>query len=921
MSKLAKLSCAGLMTDMSPLAAPEGALRIADDVIIDRPGVASARPGFDIYATKSTDYRPRSMHAWARASGLLIASRDATTWRMENASTTVSGEAEPLDVTVSCPQFVEARKNLYWSSKKGPHKLTDSADTTGTLAGWHDAPGGLVGNGTTPGAIANGEAVALRWCFVRRDVNGVETRSMPSPWLRFDATGASYDPSVTVVLPSAAIAGDQVEVYRSKAVLAASTPSDHLYLASVYTLVTADITAGFVAINVDRTESALGAELYTNATREGLLKGNGRPPACHALALWADCTWFGGTRGPYGGQFSITAITGLTINDGLAGLQRLRRTGNITNGSPTITGIAATASVKVGQLITDGTPGTAPAGFPTGATVLSKTATTITMTANATATTAAINFYVHDGITVDGTTIWASSANKATSPYGFAIDSGGVAVTTSVAAVNFAYVFSLVSSSTYALGLSDPYEPSSGSFGSVGTVFVRSVDLDDALWAMSFIASSSAITYSLSSTGIPLVERDDWPNAIYYSKPDEPEHVPPLNYLRVGSEVEPVYALAALPAALLAFKRDGIYRITGSAPDGWRVDQISAEQIVRGECVSVLGDRAYAWCLRGLYECTAGSVANVSEGAIGRSIVPSGQHAIDQDLLGPFVCGWPSANVVLVGVPEIADPTGQADELFCFCVSTRAWSRWSFEAWCMAYHLHDQTLRFARGGERWELRESRDTWADPGCDEIHTLSGWTYTAPSTSISISTAQLGVWTPKAGDWVKCEINNNVTIFNEYRRVIAAVDAGVNGYILTIDAAFSAGTQSVFRGYEGIRARLQWMGISALAGQTINARAIHALFDWTDYDVAGLGVVGGTGTRVLVGGQTDVTATITTTVASTYTRDAKTEDIRVAPGRAIARSSHLMPYVELSELGLPWRCLGVVIDAEAVSERVNR
>jgi hypothetical protein len=75
------------------------------------------------------------------------------------------------------------------------------------------------------------------------------------------------------------------------------------------------------------------------------------------------------------------------------------------------------------------------------------------------------------------------------------------------------------------------------------------------------------------------------------------------------------------------------------------------------------------------------------------------------------------------------------------------------------------------------------------------------------------------------------------------------------------------------------------------------------------------------VLVGGQTDVTATITTTVASTYTRDAKTEDIRVAPGRAIARSSHLMPYVELSELGLPWRCLGVVIDAEAVSERVNR
>lgn len=917
-NQITELKCLGLATDQSALTALPGAMRIADDVVIDRPGVASARPGFAVGVTKSTDFRPRSMHAWSTLPNYLFASYDGATWRMETEGGVIpSVEAEPRDRLLSFPQFVEARKNCYWTSKKGAYKSTTGGVATGSLAGWHDAPGGLVGNGTTPGAIANGDACALRWVFVRRDANNVETRSMPSPWIRFDATGASYDPQVTIPLPSAAVAGDRVEVYRSKAVAAASTPSDQMYLALKYTLLSADISAGSATLNISRTESQLGAELYTNSTREGILKGNGRPPASHAIALWADCVWYGGTRGPFGARFAFAAITGLTINDGLLGVQRLQRSGSVTSGSPTINlGAGTTTSVKIGQLITNGTPGTAPTDFPMGATVIGKTANTITMSANATGTSGPTTFYVHDGITADGTTIWASSANKLTTPYAFAIDSGGSAVTTGTAAMNFAYVFSMVSSTTYALGLVDPFEPSSGSFGSVGTVLIRSVDLDDTLWAMSFVASETAITYDLAASGIALVERDDWPDAAYYSKPDEPEHVPPLNYLRIGSEASPVLAFAPLRGALIVFKQDGIFRITGSAPDGWRVDQISSEIVLRGECVSVLGDRAYAWCDRGVYEVSEGGAANITDGAIGRALAPSAQRVQFAQRLGAFVATWPNASLVLVGVPTYdgASNGAYADEIYCFHTGTRAWTRWNLSAYCMAQEPVFQALLHVRGGAFWEMRESRFLWNGyRGHDASYTISDWTYTAGSTSISISDAQRGSWDPKAGDWVSMTVDAVVA----YRRVLVATDAGAS-YTLTIDSAFPSGAITARNAYEGIVGKLQWQGKYAGPAKTLHMRGMHALFDWTDYDAAD---VGGTGTRITVGAQTDNTPALTTSVVTGETRAAKTIDVRMAPDRALARAAHVMPYLELSEIGLPWRCLGIVLDAEPVSERTNR
>ena len=98
---------------------------------------------------------------------------------------------------------------------------------------------------------------------------------------------------------------------------------------------------------------------------------------------------------------------------------------------------------------------------------------------------------------------------------------------------------------------------------------------------------------------------DDKPNRLWWSAPDEPEAVPLLNYQDIGSSSEPILALVPLRNALLVFKTDGIWRVTGSAPSSWSIEPLDlAIRLLRPEAVTNIGDGAYAWCDRGMFLVT-----------------------------------------------------------------------------------------------------------------------------------------------------------------------------------------------------------------------------------------------------------------------------------------------------------------------------
>ena len=108
------------------------------------------------------------------------------------------------------------------------------------------------------------------------------------------------------------VAGDIVEVYRSLAVATTFTPSDVLFLAQKKTVEAGDVAAGLVPVTDATPESALGAELYTNSTREGALKANYPAPSAVVLTRFSNCVWYGNTtdRHTLGIRFKLTTAEG-----------------------------------------------------------------------------------------------------------------------------------------------------------------------------------------------------------------------------------------------------------------------------------------------------------------------------------------------------------------------------------------------------------------------------------------------------------------------------------------------------------------------------------------------------------------------------------------------------------------------------------
>lgn len=910
------------MTDPNPLLTAEmGGLRIATDVVIDRPGVASPRHSFTSSSSKSSSQRPRVIYRYN--STTVVGSWDgASTWRVETPAAVLTGEAEPVDYTRSFVQFAEARRNLYWTSKAGALKITSGGDTAADQAGMHDAPSGYlsISSAGTPVVLPNNAASAWRWCFRKIDANSLETRSPPSPWLNYgNSTGATVDMDLLVPLPSYAVAGDQIELYRTNQVSgSSSTPSDQMYLVTRYAITSADVTAGYATVQDRVADSGLAQELYTNATREGALKMNSRPPASRAIASWESCLWFGGTIGPWTATLDLKTRAGAAAADGTAGWGFFAyAAAAATSGSPTITGLGSTNSVVVGQLGTDNAaPGTTAGTVPIGAKVISKTATTVTFDMNMTAT-GAITLRLHDGFKVGSETYWAASTTS-TGGGSYPTFSVSIAGAGASVATQLAYSISVNSSSYYAMAINDPAVPSTWMGSSaVGTIIVRSVSLSDAVWTATAYTTAAAYSAPLTTAGAIVVQRDDRPNRVYYSKPSEPEHVPEgVNWIEVGNELDPILRLVPLRAALLVFKRDGIFRITGSAPDNWRVDLIdSAYSLIRAECVDLIENVAVAWCDRGVVEIDEGGVRSISDGKIGAEIAPLAQRVFNAvSTTGAWVKTWPLGGLVMVGVPltTAAESTGR---WYVYSVRTRAWTIWDLSAYCAHGEQGLGTFYYARAGAYWEVRVVRNLYVTPfsGYDVSWSLSGWTYDAAVPSITLTALQQGDWVPKVGDWVRGDLNSPGGQY-EYRRIVTADTVN---RVYTLNAAFTSAPNGGREGYEGIISKLQWQATTAgMPAKPSFWNRVHVLLDWTSYS----GSVGGSTARLVVGGQTDVTSTNTTTTSSGETRAAKVFSLDVNPPRDLARAAHYYPYIETDDIGLEWRCNGVVLDF-GEANRVNR
>lgn len=104
------------------------------------------------------------------------------------------------------------------------------------------------------------------------------------------------------------------------------------------------------------------------------------------------------------------------------------------------------------------------------------------------------------------------------------------------------------------------------------------------------------------------------PGMVMFSKDQEYEAVPILNFLIVGNKTSRVLSMAALNEAIVVFKEDGVFLITGVDNESFTVQTISKDSVLYARrTVTVLGNNAYGLLQDGLYEFSeTGAFRNIS---------------------------------------------------------------------------------------------------------------------------------------------------------------------------------------------------------------------------------------------------------------------------------------------------------------------
>lgn len=191
---------------------------------------------------------------------------------------------------------------------------------------------------------------------------------------------------------------------------------------------------------------------------------------------------------------------------------------------------------------------------------------------------------------------------------------------------------------------------------------------------------------------------DTFPARVYISKFQQPEAVPLLNSLNIGSADKPILRIIALRDSIFVFKTDGVFRITGDDLTTFAVTPWDNTVNLRApESATLLNNQIYCFTTQG--------VIAVSE--TGSSIV---SRPIENDLLTisaaqyanfdsvTFAIGYESDRKYLLNtISNVGDTV--STQSYTYNYLTNAWTRWQFPRTVTAGILNptDNKLYMASG--------------------------------------------------------------------------------------------------------------------------------------------------------------------------------------------------------------------------------
>jgi hypothetical protein len=423
----------------------------------------------------------------------------------------------------------------------------------------------------------------------------------------------------------------------------------------VHTITSAEAAANFVQFKdtqpyVAGTTVSPGEELYTNPGQEGELYANRRPPIAKCVTSFKGFAFYGHTTeraqwrwtvpGGFGRQSEAVAAGLTAAGFKQYGIGNRTGAGTVSIGSPTITGVSAADMVGIvpGQRWFGG------GQFVFSDRVLSVTATTITMSANALAN--GTTFSLIDMFEINGTLVYLDGA-------------AGMLTT----------MFN-------AYEVTGPPVPPTGG-GNMLTAFEYTVETNlHPLDTNITIRGTNGQNYSPAipeigatvKTIVPITSK----NRIAWAKEQQPEHAPSVSEDFVG--FGELYAMESTRDAVWLACSDGVFRLSGDAGalglGNWQRDYANSTLILAGpQAMTALNESVYGYFNSGFCEVdSAGTITNLTNKVVG-DVLPGTRYSEDRGLI---VERNETDDEVLLALGENADSS--SNTVYVFNTSQRGWT-------------------------------------------------------------------------------------------------------------------------------------------------------------------------------------------------------------------------------------------------------
>lgn len=257
-------------------------------------------------------------------------------------------------------------------------------------------------------------------------------------------------------------------------------------------------------------------------------------------------------------------------------------------------------------------------------------------------------------------------------------------------------------------------------------------------------------------------------NRLYFSKYQEHEAVPLLNYIDIGSRDQLILRIIQLRESLFILKEDGVYRLAGDpgANPTWDVGAFDTTAIIKSPDTAItLGNQCYFLSNQGVMQLNESSIQSISR-PIDNKILPLITTNSNLPSLS-FSVSYESDKSFLMWTVSTAKDT-KTTICYRYNYVTSAWTEWNLSKTCGIVSVHDDKMYLGPTTDNYIEVERKDFSRFDYADRE--LTGYSLTAGALGDSTISNNTLFTTTKVGD--VCSQTQYIS-FEEFNRLLSSLD----------------------------------------------------------------------------------------------------------------------------------------------------